>query len=82
MRVQMPDGSEMDIPPNMCPKCYIDVDREEGTATKMTLDQTLPAKSSEIDMAQIWICPDCQHKQIVIIDNPNYVKSDDVKADE
>ncbi len=72
MKIQMPDGSELEIAKNMCPKCYIDVDREEGTATKMVQHPAPKADKYEIDMLEIWICTDCRHKQIVVVDNPNY----------
>lgn len=73
MKIQMPDGSEMEIPVGICPKCFINSSGE--TQNEMPHIRDLPAKSHELDMQKIYNCPGCGHTQIVLVDNPAYDKS-------
>jgi len=79
MKIQLSDGTELDIPENTCPRCKLDEDR----TCDLVLAEIQPyAKPSEIDMPVNWGCPVCHHVQVVIIDNPDYVADDSDKADD
>ncbi len=74
MKVQLADGSELDIPAGYCPRCTI---KDPSVKARLMYSHQDLAHELDIDMSKHYDCPVCKHHQVVIVDNPDYKKPEE-----
>jgi len=67
MKIEMEDGTKIEIPKMWCPSCFLDKLKHQPIPKMPKLEVTakLMRKGEKVEVR---VCPKCGHKQVAVVD--------------